>query len=287
MAEKKRKVSSIFVTMLVTILFLALLTFVVIRFLLPKYVALETEIFYYAFKIYPLIIGLVLIQVSYIISRRNIPENTDTDKLPPNAYDSPLFEAPKDDPTAIASYRKIDDFQKTNDDDEFPVEKPSVDEEGFHDFSASKPFEDNKELLEKIENLSNSIEKLEDGLPNTIIKTVRRNHIVEKQYDNPGFSSPYKEEYKHRAYLELISARELNYDVTFGSTTAPIQQINDLLGENGDCFEVENKCFFIYPFANIEETTEEFKKAGIQLETVSNEYNRNASLDSLLLQIDL
>ncbi len=50
-------------------------------------------------KIFPILVGLVLIEIAILVGKKNDEDYKDTiDKLAPNAYDSPLYTPPVDDP---------------------------------------------------------------------------------------------------------------------------------------------------------------------------------------------
>ena len=102
---KKRNSKSVILTIVVTVIVLAVLSFIGIRFLMPHYVQQHTDvdmqykIYRFAVRLFPLLVGIVLILIaSMIASSKDEDEEDEDDLLPPNSYDSQLFENPNDDP---------------------------------------------------------------------------------------------------------------------------------------------------------------------------------------------
>jgi len=101
---KKKSSKSVLITVIVMLVVLACLTFVGIRYLLPYYSQemtgsdIQYEIYRFAVRLFPLLVGIVLIVIASIIATSREEEQDDEDLLPPNSYDSQLFEDPADDP---------------------------------------------------------------------------------------------------------------------------------------------------------------------------------------------
>jgi hypothetical protein len=102
---KKRNSKSVILTILVTVIVLAVLSFIAIKFLLPSYVQqhqnvdVQYKIYRFAVRLFPLLVGIVLIVIaSMIINSKDEDEVDEDDLLPPNSYDDQLFENPNDDP---------------------------------------------------------------------------------------------------------------------------------------------------------------------------------------------
>lgn len=107
--SKKKNSKSVIITVIVTLIVLAGLTFAGIKFLLPIYaqgqngaVDVQYEVYKFAVKIFPLIVGIVLIIIASMIATSKDDEEDEEDKLPPNSYEKQLFEQPADDPEAKA-----------------------------------------------------------------------------------------------------------------------------------------------------------------------------------------
>lgn len=112
---KKKKTTSVIVTIIITLIVLAGLSFAGVKYLLPIYTAGQYgsgdaigDIYKLSVKIFPLLIGLVLIIIASMIASSRDEETDEDDKLPPNSYDNQLFEKPSDDPSFRSESPKSD-----------------------------------------------------------------------------------------------------------------------------------------------------------------------------------
>lgn len=103
--SKKRNAKSVLLTIILTVIVLAVLSFIAIKFLVPNYVQqnqnvdVQSKIYRFAVRLFPLLVGIVLIVIaSMIISSKDEDDEDEDDLLPPNSYDDQLFENPNDDP---------------------------------------------------------------------------------------------------------------------------------------------------------------------------------------------
>ncbi len=101
--SKKKGFRTALATILVVLVIFAALTFAAIKYFLPMYQISQSEVFSWAVKIYPLIIGITLIVIASMLGKDDNEEEGEEDKLPPNAYEQQLFEKPADDPGKKAS----------------------------------------------------------------------------------------------------------------------------------------------------------------------------------------
>ena len=103
--SKKRNAKSVLLTIILTVIVLAVLSFIAIKFLVPNYVQqnqnvdVQSKIYRFAVRLFPLLVGIVLIVIaSMIISSKDEDDEDEDDLIPPNSYDDQLFENPNDDP---------------------------------------------------------------------------------------------------------------------------------------------------------------------------------------------
>ncbi|MBQ7508472.1 MAG: hypothetical protein IJT52_04000 [Spirochaetales bacterium] len=103
---KKKNSKSVIITIIITLIVLAGLTYAGIKYILPNYLnnGADTgfEVYKFAVKIFPLLVGIVLIVIASMVATSRRDEEDEEDKLPPNSYDRQLFEAPSDDPSMDA-----------------------------------------------------------------------------------------------------------------------------------------------------------------------------------------
>ena len=102
MSEKKRYGRQIFLSFIVTIIILLGGLYLASQYLLPNVTWDQAQIFDFFVKLFPLLIGLIMIEIGVVISKKKVQDCEDEfDKLPPNAYDRPFYALPQDDPAHI------------------------------------------------------------------------------------------------------------------------------------------------------------------------------------------
>ncbi|MFA5698239.1 MAG: hypothetical protein WC954_00695 [Sphaerochaeta sp.] len=102
MSEKKRYGRQIFLSFIVTIIILLGGLYLASQYLLPNVTWDQGQLFDFFVKLFPLLIGLIMIEIGVVISKKKVQDCEDEfDKLPPNAYDRPFYALPQDDPAHI------------------------------------------------------------------------------------------------------------------------------------------------------------------------------------------
>jgi hypothetical protein len=107
--DKKRNTKSVVLTIIVTVIVLVVLSVIGVRYLMPNYAmehgtspeGMHYKIYSFAVRLFPLLVGIVLIIIASMIAGNKDDEVDEDDLLPPNAYDSQLFEKPSDDPVGV------------------------------------------------------------------------------------------------------------------------------------------------------------------------------------------
>lgn len=104
MAKAKKTWKLVLISVILSVLILAAFTAVFIHLIVPAYNISQEQIYSVLTKALPILIGLVFIEIALISSRKGEEDYRENiDKLAPNAYDSPLYSAPVDDPTTQRS----------------------------------------------------------------------------------------------------------------------------------------------------------------------------------------
>ena len=99
MAKARKTWKLVLTSIILSIIILAAFTAVFITLIVPSYDITREQIYNVLTKALPILIGLVFLEIALISSRRGDDDYRDNiDKLAPNAYDSPLYSAPIDDP---------------------------------------------------------------------------------------------------------------------------------------------------------------------------------------------
>ena len=114
--SRKKNTKSVIITIIITLIVLGCLTYAAMQFIIPAYAkanegaaSVQTKIYETAVKLFPLLVGIVLIVIASMIanSSSDYDDEDDEDKLPPNSYDQQLFEAPADDPAAKTASKVV------------------------------------------------------------------------------------------------------------------------------------------------------------------------------------
>jgi hypothetical protein len=104
MLENKHYGRQILLSLFVTVFLLVGLLYVSVRFLIPLYRIDQQQIYDVLIRMFPILIGLIMIEIGVLVARRRDEDYVDeVDKLPPNAYDKPLYTLPGDDPSHLHS----------------------------------------------------------------------------------------------------------------------------------------------------------------------------------------
>lgn len=99
MSKPSSNLKIVLSSVVISALVLGIFSVVFLLFLVPSYQITNEQIYNVLIKLFPIVIGLVLIQVGIVVGKRNDDDFQDQiDKLTPNSYDSPLYKAPTDDP---------------------------------------------------------------------------------------------------------------------------------------------------------------------------------------------
>ena len=99
MAKARKTWKLVLTSIILSVLILAAFTAVFISFIVPSYNITKEQIYSVLTKALPILIGLIFLEIALISSRRSDDDYRDNiDKLAPNAYDSPLYSRPMDDP---------------------------------------------------------------------------------------------------------------------------------------------------------------------------------------------
>lgn len=103
MSKPKSTARLVITSVVISFVVIAVFALVFINFIVPAYQVTEDQIYSVLIKLFPILIGLILIQIGVMIAKRNEDEFADqVDRLPPNAYTKPFESSPKDDPANIS-----------------------------------------------------------------------------------------------------------------------------------------------------------------------------------------
>jgi len=265
-----------------TVFILLGLLYLASRYLLPLYSINQEQIYEVLVKLFPLLIGLIMIEIGVLVARRRDEDFADEiDKLPPNAYDKPLYTLPGDDPQhrhtdGMVHSQSMADRYKPNEpvlapEDEIIKASPSIREAIPPTFSKV----DDTESFETVSYEEQQKEQpvVEEYAP-TVLETITleaEKPVVEESI--PAASSTimadgrarnvelFSTDFKSILSVELENAQEMDYDLTLvlvDVSKGPAEQIANkmimLSGELAYSFTLENnRIAMVLPFYNAEE----------------------------------
>lgn len=112
MSKSTSSLKLIISSVVISAIVLGIFAVIFLLYLVPSYQISNDSIYNGLIRFFPVLIGLILIQIGIIVGRRNDTNDDKADMLPPNAYDKPLYQEAKDDPSVseTVDYTK---FEKT------------------------------------------------------------------------------------------------------------------------------------------------------------------------------
>ena len=198
MSEKKRYGRQIFVSFIVTIIILLGGLYLATQYLLPQVSWEQEQLFTFFVKLFPLLIGLIMIEVGVVISKKNVEDCADEiDKLPPNAYDRPFYALPQDDPAFIRN------------DDVVYAQTPVLAEATFSDAVLNEEpiFESTAEVILPID-----LPPVEEAIIEPVVEEVVEEAIIEpvvEEVVEEAIIEPVVEEVVEEAIIEPVVEEEL------------------------------------------------------------------------------
>ena len=111
----KKNSKSVVITIIITLIVLGCLSFAGIKYFNAGDEGTQVKIYEFAVKVFPLLVGVVLIVIASMIATSREETDDEEDKLPPNAYDQQLFEAPADDPAAKTASKVVQPEETAHD----------------------------------------------------------------------------------------------------------------------------------------------------------------------------
>jgi len=241
MSENKHYGRQIILSLFLTVFLLLAVLYLASRFLLPLYEINQEMLYGLLVKLFPLLIGLVMIEIGVLVARRRDEDYADqVDKLPPNAYDKPFYTLPHDDPAHLHSDQLAFGQQK--------VESVS---------QKVQPVEIQEEKLE--------IEPVIK--PVVAMPRIERDIEVQKVVEPAVAEEPvaeqivYKTDFASILSVELDNSKDMDYDLTLvliEVTEGPASLIaNKLMMQSGELaysFTLEGgRIAMVLPFYNADE----------------------------------
>jgi len=103
MAKSKSTAKLVVTSVVLSLIVIGVFALVFIKFIVPAYQITDEDVYNVLIRVFPVLIGLVLIQIGVMIAKRNEEEFRDSvDKLPPNSYSRTLEKSAQDDPSHVS-----------------------------------------------------------------------------------------------------------------------------------------------------------------------------------------
>ena len=242
MSENKHYGRQVVLSLFLTVFVLLALIYLASRYLLPLYTVNQNQIYDVLVKLFPLLVGLVMIEIGVLVARRRDEDYADeVDKLPPNAYDKPFYTLPGDDPAHVHNNEMA--------------------------FSQPKVVQKENEILAPIQEESFSyderpeIKKVTDDIEKPFIFSEPVSKPLEELVEVKNQTITYENDFPTILSLELQNSLDMDYDftlvlidVTQGPSELIANKLMMLSGELAYSFVLDDgKIAMVLPFYNAEE----------------------------------
>ena len=247
MSENKHYGRQIFLSLFLTVFLLLAVLYVASRYLLPLYDINQERIYDVLVRLFPLLIGLVMIEIGVMTARRRDEDYADqVDKLPPNAYDRPFYVLPNDDPSHLHSDNYIHAQSQVQVQQETILE-PVIEEEKLDPVEI-------RPLSEMTTNLDQPAAEVVQEVEDAVVEEQKITALEEE-------TITYKTDFQTILSLELTNAQEMDYDITLALINikaGPVLPITNKLmmlsGELAYSFSLDGgKVAMLLPFYNEQE----------------------------------
>lgn len=251
MSENKHYGRQIILSLFLTVFLLLAVLYLASRFLLPLYDINQELLYGMLVKLFPLLIGLVMIEIGVMVARRRDEDYADqVDKLPPNAYDKPFYKLPNDDPAHLHSeqlafgQQKVEPIQERMQSVEIQEEKLEID--------TFKPIQP----VFSVQEAPKAVVRIEEE------PVVQKVAAVEKPVMPIVEEIVYKTDFDTILSVELDNSKDMDYDLTLvmievteGPASLIANKLMMLSGELAYSFSLEGgKIAMVLPFYNADES---------------------------------
>ncbi len=266
MSENKHYGRQILLSLFITVFILLGLLYLASRYLLPLYSINQEQIYDVLVKLFPLLIGLIMIEIGVLVARRRDEDLADEiDKLPPNAYDKPLYILPCDDPLhrhtdgMVLGQSIAEEYKPAAPslapEDELITVSPTIREVKSPTFSTAEQsqesaYEGHREA-EYTDIAPPPVAKEAEPIHSSSLEENAQTRVVQT----------YSSDFNSILSVELENSVEMGYDLTLvliDVNKGPAEQIGNkmimLSGELAYSFTLENnRIAMVLPFYNAEE----------------------------------
>lgn len=173
MSKSNSSLKLIISSVVISAIVIGIFALIFLLYLVPAYQISNEAIYNALIRIFPVLVGLILIQIGLIVGRRNDEAEDKSDMLPPNSYDKPLYKDASDDPAATINLASFDTKK-----DEVKVEIKEVPVEVVKEVIKEVPVEVVKEVVREVP--VEVVKEVIKEVPVEVVKEVQ----VEKDIDS-------------------------------------------------------------------------------------------------------
>jgi hypothetical protein len=247
MSANKHYGRQIVLSLFLTVFIILGLLYLASRFLLPHFEIDQQQVYSVLVKLFPLLLGLIMIEIGVLVARRRDEEIAEeSDKLPPNAYDRPFYTLPGDDPMHLHT----EDLSLA----QSPAVESVIEEPVFQ--QTVMPVEPAKAAVPEVEVPPAVVPPAEIPVPIVVTTEVPERSYAEYEseiYNIADFDSVLE--------VELENAIQMEYDLTLvviNVDDGPTELIaNKLVTQSGDLaysfVRGDNSIAMVLPFYNNDE----------------------------------
>lgn len=285
--SKKKGSGTALATVLVVLVIFAALTFAAIKYFIPLYHVTQRDVYSWAVKVFPLLVGLTLIVIASALGKDDKTEEEE-DKLPSNSDEKLSAKTPldgqekttaqpiaQDQQPEPAPFVSIFDIEPTEEEAEEKAPEEAEEAEETDAAVESEEAEEPEEVNEEVELEAPAEQTVEQPAeqPVTIVVDASANQTY-KNYEGSAVRQAVEAEYD--------SAKDFKYDLNIANVSAKCEDVALQLGDFGKCIANNDNTIVVIPFANESEAKEALDKLNLPFEIRSMETESNVSFDGLI-----
>lgn len=286
--SKKKGSGTALATVLVVLVIFAALTFAAIKYFIPLYHVTQRDVYSWAVKVFPLLVGLTLIVIASALGKDDKTEEEE-DKLPSNSDEKLSTKTPldgqekttaqpivQDQQAEPAPFVSIFDIEPTEEEAE---EKAPEEAEEAEETDAAVESEEPEEVNEEVEPEASAEQPVEQPAEQIVTQPVT---IVVDASANQTYKNYEGSAVRQAVEAEYDSAKDFKYDLNIANVSAKCEDVALQLGDFGKCIANNDNTIVVIPFANESEAKEALDKLNLPFEIRSMETESNVSFDDLI-----
>lgn len=292
--SKKKGSGTALATVLVILVIFAALTFAAIEYFIPLYHVTQRDVYSWAVKVFPLLVGLTLIVIASALGKDDKTEEEE-DKLPSNSDEKLSTKTPldgqekttaqpivQDQQPEPAPFVSIFDIEPTEEEAEEKAPEEAEETDAAVESEESEEVEEAEEpeeVNEEVEPEASAEQPVEQTAEQPVTQPVT---IVVDASANQTYKNYEGSAVRQAVEAEYDSAKDFKYDLNIANVSAKCEDVALQLGDFGKCIANNDNTIVVIPFANESEAKEALDKLNLPFEIRSMETESNVSFDDLI-----